>query len=115
MAKKPLNVTIRKASSAQQSEKTSDKDAFVSGAPSRAGFRSITLYLPDALAEKLAAHCRDTDRDMSALVSDVIERHLAGFDQPTRVVEMDDPVTALRRWVSEKFSRVASLRPAWLF
>lgn len=113
MAKKPLNVTIRKASSAQPSEKPSDKDVFVSGG--KAGFRSITLYLPDALADKLAAHCRQTDRDMSALVSDVLERHLAGLDTPTRVVEMDDPVTALRRWVSEKFSRVASLRPAWLF
>jgi hypothetical protein len=113
MAKKPLNVTIRKASSAQPSEKPSDKDVFVSGG--KAGFRSVTLYLPDALADKLAAHCRETDRDMSALVSDIVERHLAGFDQPTRVIEMDDPVTALRRWVSEKFSRVASLRPAWLF
>jgi hypothetical protein len=110
MAKKPLNVTIRKASSAPPSEKPSDKDVFVTGG--RAGFRALTLYLPDALAEKLAEHCRTTDRDISALVSDIVERHLAGLDQPTRVVEMDDPVTALMRWVQGKFS---SLRPAWLF
>lgn len=121
MAKKPLSVTIRKASSAPPSEaKAADKDTFVVGAAassrisSQAGFRALTLYLPDALVEKLSAHCKTHDRDMSALVSEVLEKHLAGIEQP-KAVESDDPVTALVKWVQGKFTRVASLRPAWLF
>lgn len=123
MAKKPLSVTIRKASSAQPSDpkgeappvdtRKSDKDAFVSGG--RAGFRAMTLYLPDALVEKLTAHCRKTDQDVSALVAEVLEKHLAGLEQPARPAQPDDAVTSLVKWVQGKFSRVIALRPAWLF
>ncbi|MBI2391364.1 MAG: hypothetical protein HYV09_17370 [Deltaproteobacteria bacterium] len=133
MAKKPLSVTIRKASSAPPSEaaKPADRDSFVAGATassrvsstvsstvsSKAGFRALTLYLPDALVEKLAAHCKTHDRDMSALVSEVLEQHLAGIEvkEQPKGIESDDPVTALVRWVQGKFTRVAALRPAWLF
>jgi len=114
MAKKPLSVTIRKASSAQPSDpKAETKDTFVSGG--RPGFRAMTLYLPDALLEKLTAHCRKNDQDMSALVAEVLEKHLAGLEQPPRVAQPDDAVTSLVKWVHGKFSRVVSLRPAWLF
>jgi hypothetical protein len=114
MAKKPLSVTIRKPSSAPPSDpKAESKDTFVSGG--RPGFRALTLYLPDALVEKLSAHCRKTDQDMSALVADVLEKHLAGLEQPKPAAKPDDAVTALVKWVQGKFSRVASLRPAWLF
>lgn len=99
MAKKPINVTIRKASSAPPSE------------VSRAGFRSVTLYLPDALFELLMQHYRD--RDLSAVVGDILQKHLLGLEQP--VVAAEDPVASLMKWVQGTFSRVASLRPAWLF
>lgn len=114
MAKKPLSVTIRKASSAPPSDtRTSDKDAFVQGG--RPGFRAMTLYLPDALVEKLTAHCAKNQQDMSALVADVMAKHLAGLEQPAPEPKADDVVTTLRKWVEKKFPRVASLRPAWMF
>ena len=94
MAKKPINVTIRKASSAPPSEV-------------RAGFRSVTLYLPDALVDRLTAHARG--RDLNVLVAEVLEKHLAGLEQPR--VSPEDPVAALVKWVQGKF---LALRPAWL-
>jgi hypothetical protein len=100
MAKKPINVTIRKASSAPPSEPAV-----------KAGFRSITLYLPDALVDRLMKHARGAD--LNVLVADVLEKHLSGIEQPKMVEE--DPVASLVKWVQGKFSRVASLRPAWLF
>jgi hypothetical protein len=100
MAKKPINVTIRKASSAPPSEPAV-----------RAGFRSVTLYLPDALVERLMSHARG--QDLNVLVADVLEKHFAN-EQHKAIVE-DDPVASLVKWVQGKFSRVASLRPAWLF
>lgn len=113
MAKKPLNVSIRKASSAPPSDKrASDKDAFVSGG--KPGFRAMTLYLPDALVDKLTAHCLKSNQDMSALVAEVMEKHLAGLENPQPVRE-DDAVTSLVKWVQSKFSRVVALRPAWMF
>jgi hypothetical protein len=117
MAKKPLSVTIRKASSAPPSERIDGhlkgKDAFVAGG--KPGFRAITLYLPDALADRLTAHCKTNDCDMSALISEALEAHLsssARVEHATRVVELDDPVTALMKWVHGKLTL---LRPAWLF
>lgn len=95
MAKKPINVTIRKASSAPPSE------------VSRAGFRSITLYLPDALVDRLTAHARG--QDLNVFVADVLEKHFAGLEQPPARTE--DPVAALVQWARAKF---AALRPAWL-
>jgi hypothetical protein len=120
MAKKSLNVTIRKASSAPPSEKTeSTLDAFVNGA--RAGFRTFTLYLPDALADRLADYCRANDRDLSAVVAEMIEKQLdtpAPVPVVERIVEVhhhDDPLTALRRWVQMKLRFVTVMRPAWRF
>lgn len=121
MAKKPLSVSIRKASSAPQSEpkdarvsaKEASKDAFVIGG--KPGFRAMTLYLPDALVERLTAHCLKNDQDMSALVSEIVEKHLAGLEQPKPEPQANDVVTTLRKWVEKKFPRVASLRPAWMF
>ena len=115
MAKKPLSVTIRKASSAPPSDKPEarDHDAFVQGG--RAGFRAMTLYLPDALVEKLTAHCLKTNQDMSALVAEVMEKHLTELSAPKPEPKADDVVTTLRKWVEKKFPRVASLRPAWMF
>ncbi len=105
MAKKPINVTIRKASSAPPSEVS----------PSPPGFRAVTLYLPDALFELMIKHYRD--RDLSAVVGDILQKHLMGLEQP--VVSAEDPVSRdmerLVKWVQGKFSRVVSLRPAWLF
>ena len=117
MAKKPLSVSIRKASSAPQNEpksdaRASDKDAFVVGG--KPGFRAMTLYLPDALVEKLTAHCLKNNQDMSALVAEIMEKHLAGLEQPKPEPKADDVVTTLRKWVEKKFPRVASLRPAFL-
>lgn len=114
MAKKALNVTIRKASSAQPSEKPATADAFVQG--DRAGFRTLTLYVPEALAERLALHCRKTDRDMSVLVSEIVQRHLDGLEARVAPIEPEpeSAVEALVKWVQARFPRIASLRPAWL-
>ena len=96
MAKKPINVTIRKASSAQPSE------------PSiKAGFRAVTLYLPDALVERLTAHARG--RDLNAVVAEILEKQLA---EPVRApVSTEDPVSMLLSWARSRF---AMLRPAWM-
>jgi hypothetical protein len=121
MAKKPVTVTLRKPSSAQPSDAPAtvvsiserQADAFVDGG--KAGFRTITLYLPEALADRLALHCRKTDRDMSALLSEILEGHLDALENPKPEIKNDDPVQALVKWVRENVARVASLRPAWLF
>lgn len=91
MAKKPVNVTIRKASSAPPSE-----------------FR---IDIPMALYQRLVKHYGD--RDIHSVVGDILEKHLHGLEQPP-VIE-SDPVSSLVKWVQASFSRVASLKPAWLF
>ncbi len=121
MAKKPITVTLRKPSSAQRSEgegAAADRDAFVRAgvAPEpevRAGFRSITLWLPEALADRLALHCREHDRDVSALVSEIVQQHLDELASPKpKMAPPASPVAALVAWVQERF---AAFRPSWLF
>lgn len=124
MAKKPITVTLRKPSSAPRSEAAaeataSDRDAFVAAAAPavdlRAGFRSITLWLPEELADRLALHCREADRDVSALVSEIVQGHLdalASAKAPAPPKPATGPIAALVAWVHE---RVSALRPAWIF
>jgi hypothetical protein len=91
MAKKPINVTIRKASSAPPSE-----------------FR---IDIPMALYRRLVKQY--PDRDIHAVIGDILEKHLHGLEQQPEV--SNDPVSSLVKWVQASFSRVASLKPAWLF
>lgn len=52
------------------------------------GYRELTIYLPEALALKLSAHCLEHDVDLSRLVASAVERHLSGVAvEPHRVGE----------------------------
>jgi len=42
----------------------------------REGFKELTLYLPEKLAEKLSLHCREHNLDLSELVATLVENHL---------------------------------------
>lgn len=92
MAKKPINVTIRKASSAPPSEPV--KKAF-------------TLTLPDALVDRLAA--RAAGKDLNAFVAEILEKYLTSLEQPAPATP-DDPIAALVKWAR---SKLTVLRPSW--
>jgi hypothetical protein len=105
MAKKPLNVSIRKASSAPPSE----KEAFVA----RAGFRGLTIYVPDALADRLSAFCKESGKDQSELVSELLAKHFEALDNPAKApVEQESALAMLMKWIESKIPKM--LRPAWL-
>ncbi len=93
MAKKPINVTIRKASSAPPSE------------PARKAF---TLTLPDALVDRLTA--RAGGRDLNLFVAEILEKYLTSLEQPAPAAAPDDPIAALVKWAR---SKLTVLRPSW--
>jgi hypothetical protein len=103
MAKKP-NVSIRKASSAPLNEVV------------RAGFRGLTIYLPDALADRFEALCKKDQKDPSALMTELLTRHFESLDAPapTPKVETreDGTLAMLMKWIESKLPKM--LRPAWL-
>jgi hypothetical protein len=39
--------------------------------------RPVTVYLPQAMAERLARHCIEQDRDASNVIGEVLEQHLS--------------------------------------
>jgi hypothetical protein len=43
-----------------------------------AGYRELTVYLPQQLARALSLHCMQRDLDMNRLVAGALERHLLG-------------------------------------
>jgi len=43
-----------------------------------AGYRELTVYLPQELARDLSLHCMQRDLDMNRLVAAALERHLDG-------------------------------------
>lgn len=43
-----------------------------------AGYRELTVYLPQQLARDLSRHCLQRDIDMNRLVAAALERHLGG-------------------------------------
>jgi hypothetical protein len=103
MAKKP-NVSIRKASSAPQNEAI------------RAGFRGLTLYLPDALADRFDALCKREQKDPSALMTELLTRHFEAMDAPAPAPKMETKdegtLAMLVKWIESKLPKM--LRPAWL-
>ncbi|MGZ3417512.1 MAG: hypothetical protein ACXVEE_06575 [Polyangiales bacterium] len=104
MAKKP-NVSIRKASSAPQNEVV------------RAGFRGLTIYLPDALAERFDAYCKQGQKDPSALMTELLTKHFEALDappapQPKATEKEEGTLAMLMKWIESKIPKM--LRPAWL-
>jgi hypothetical protein len=102
MGKKP-NVSIRKASSAPQNEVV------------RAGFRGLTIYLPDALADRFDAYCKQDQKDPSALMTELLTKHFEALDAPPapKVEPKDEGTLAmLMKWIESKIPKM--LRPAWL-
>jgi hypothetical protein len=45
--------------------------------PSGQTLRPVTIYLPPALAERLALHCIQMDRDASNVIGEALESHLS--------------------------------------
>jgi hypothetical protein len=43
-----------------------------------AGYRELTVYLPQQLARDLSLHCMERDLDMNRIVAAALERHLSG-------------------------------------
>ncbi|MEO8184930.1 MAG: hypothetical protein ABI895_39485 [Deltaproteobacteria bacterium] len=43
-----------------------------------AGYRELTVYLPQQLARDLSLHCMQRDLDLNRLVAAALERHLSG-------------------------------------
>jgi hypothetical protein len=43
-----------------------------------AGYRELTVYLPQQLARDLSLHCMQRDLDLNRLVAAALERHLGG-------------------------------------
>jgi hypothetical protein len=43
-----------------------------------AGYRELTLYLPEKLAQELALHCLEHNLDMNRLVASAVQFHLSG-------------------------------------
>ncbi|MBK7401435.1 MAG: ribbon-helix-helix protein, CopG family [Myxococcales bacterium] len=109
MAKKQVTVSIRKPSSSPQSETSvgTDADAFVHGG--RAGFRMLSLSLPTALAERLAQHCKETGRDSSAVMEEIVRRHLDALDAPKVAEPTRDPLAAVVAWVQAHLPRLPLL------
>jgi hypothetical protein len=46
-----------------------------------AGYRELTVYLPQQLARDLSLHCMQRDLDLNRLVAAALERHLGGSDR----------------------------------
>jgi hypothetical protein len=87
------------------------------------GYRELTIYLPENLAEALIAHCKDNALDLSKLISTVVEQHLnAARAAVSAAVASNDSVLAiaarsligdLRGWVrSVLSSRIRGFRTA---
>jgi hypothetical protein len=87
------------------------------------GYRELTIYLPENLAEALLAHCKDNALDLSKLIGTVVEQHLnAARAAVSAAVASNDSVLAvaarsligdLRGWVrSVLSSRIKGFRTA---
>jgi hypothetical protein len=87
------------------------------------GYRELTIYLPENLAEALLAHCKDNALDLSKLIGTVVEQHLnAAKAAVSAAVSSNDSVLAiaarsligdLRGWVrSVLSSRLRGFRTA---
>jgi hypothetical protein len=47
------------------------------------GYRELTLYLPEKLAQELALHCLEHNLDMNRLVANAVQLHLSGAPSAT--------------------------------
>jgi hypothetical protein len=61
--------------------------------------RPVTIYLPQALAERLTLHCIDQDRDASNVIGEALEHHLsrrlgAGTPPPPSARRTSEPAGA---------------------
>lgn len=70
--------------------------------------RPVTVYLPQALADKLTLHCIDQDRDASNVIAAALEQHLAprlgpGTPPPSSARPAEEP--ARPSWSEPPFGR----------
>jgi hypothetical protein len=73
--------------------------------------RPVTVYLPQALAEKLTLHCIQHDRDANNVISEALEGHLsprlgAGTPSPSSARPAEEPRnTSSSPWGEPPFGR----------
>jgi hypothetical protein len=71
------------------------------------GYRELTIYLPEALAERLSVHCLEHNLDLSRLVALALEQHLNGAKGPQNDARL---AAAARALLSDL---AAWVRSAW--
>ena len=79
-----------------------------------AGYRELTVYLPQQLARDLSLHCMQHDLDLNRLVAAALERHLGGA---TSTFDKQRVAAVARALVIELAKRarrlLAARRPSW--
>lgn len=75
------------------------------------GYRELTVYLPEALAERLSVHCVEHNVDLSRLIAAALEQYLRG---ESAVPSSARSQGALRAVARELLSEIAAwVRDAW--
>ena len=90
------------------------KETFVAQAKTKPGFRSITIDLPEHVADKLMSFCSLHERDVHEVVAEIIAKHLAeatASKMPEKAPEIPPPpMDLLVAWVKERVRIVGSMR-----
>jgi hypothetical protein len=75
------------------------------------GYRELSVYLPEALAERLSAHCLEHNVDLSRLIAAALERYLRGESPAATSVKSE---RALRTAARELLADIAAwVLDAW--
>ncbi|MET0414044.1 MAG: hypothetical protein ABW217_22230 [Polyangiaceae bacterium] len=61
------------------------------------GYRELTIYLPDALAERLSVHCLEHNVDLSRLIAAALEQYLRGESPAAASVKSERALRAVAR------------------
>ena len=69
------------------------------------GYRELSVYLPDALAERLSLHCLEHNVDLSRLIAAALEQYLSGGSPVATRVKSE---RALRAAARELLSDIAA-------
>jgi hypothetical protein len=76
-----------------------------------AGYREITIYLPEELAEQLTVHCLEHNLDLSRLVALALERHLSAANAPEASRALERALRAAARALLDDLA--AWLQKTW--
>ena len=85
-----------------------------------AGYRELTIYLPEKLAEELTVHCLARNLDLNRLIATAVEQLLrlanavpepAGTPEPSARKSRRSRLLSLAEWVR---AVLAARRPSWL-